>query len=503
MRDDWIECKLDEACGVHDNLRKPINSKERTKRIEGKSESELYPYFGATGKVGLIDDYLTDGEYVLIGEDGAPFFDYSKNVAYLINGKTWVNNHAHVLLSHFNNKFLLFCLNQFNFHGYVSGTTRLKLTQTSLKKLPIPLAPLPEQRAIVAKIEQLFSDLDNGISNLKSAKEKLTIYRQAVLKKAFEGELTKEWRAKQTDLPTASELLEQIKKERQRHQDQKLKEWQKDIKEWEKNGKDGRKPAKTKKLKNFKLLTGSGTNELPNLSHIAFWIPFGLLFSDSPQNGLYKPSTDYGRGTNIIRIDDFYDGILIRLHGFKQVDLKPDEIDKYRLIEGQVLINRVNSIEYLGKCGLVRGLTSSTVFESNVMKVSLAKESVVPQYISHYLSSHLGARELKRNAKHAVNQASINQTDVSLTSVPICSLAEQTQIVQEIESRLSVCDKLGESIDTSLKQAEALRQSILKKAFEGNLLTAAELTACRKEPDWEPADKLLERIFEEKKNDKV
>ena len=137
MREDWIEIELKDACGIHDNLRKPINSSERNKRIQGKQKSELYPYYGATGQVGYIDDYLTDGEYVLIGEDGAPFLDYTKNVAYLINGKTWVNNHAHILRSYFNNRFLLYYLNTVNFNGFVSGTTRLKLTQASLKKIPI------------------------------------------------------------------------------------------------------------------------------------------------------------------------------------------------------------------------------------------------------------------------------------------------------------------------------------------------------------------------------
>ena len=194
-REDWIIRDLIDVCTIHDNLRKPINSKTRQERIIGKKQSELYPYYGATGQVGYIDDYLTDGEYVLVGEDGAPFLDYKKNTAYLIDGKTWVNNHAHILCSNFNNIFLLHFLNQFNFKEYVSGTTRLKLTQGSMKKIPIQIAPLPEQRAIVAKIEQLFSDLDNGIASLKTAQNQLKVYRQAVLKKAFEGELTKEWRA--------------------------------------------------------------------------------------------------------------------------------------------------------------------------------------------------------------------------------------------------------------------------------------------------------------------
>src|SRR5688572_21297788 len=93
----WKSTTLNEVVDVLDNLRKPINSEERQKRISGKQQKELYPYYGATGQVGWIDEYLTDGEFILVGEDGAPFLELNKNKAYKIQGKTWVNNHAHIL----------------------------------------------------------------------------------------------------------------------------------------------------------------------------------------------------------------------------------------------------------------------------------------------------------------------------------------------------------------------------------------------------------------------
>ena len=89
--------KLGDVAEILDSFRKPINSTERAKKIQGKSESELYPYYGATGQVGLIDEYLTDGEYVLVGEDGAPFLEPFKPKSYIITGKTWVNYHAHII----------------------------------------------------------------------------------------------------------------------------------------------------------------------------------------------------------------------------------------------------------------------------------------------------------------------------------------------------------------------------------------------------------------------
>ena len=92
----WNYVPLTETADICDTLRKPINSKERAGRIAGKTQAELYPYYGATGQVGYIDDYLIDDEYVLLGEDGAPFLDAFANKAYIISGKAWVNNHAHI-----------------------------------------------------------------------------------------------------------------------------------------------------------------------------------------------------------------------------------------------------------------------------------------------------------------------------------------------------------------------------------------------------------------------
>ena len=185
MSNNWNVVPFTEAVDICDTLRKPINSSERASRIKGKEQSELYPYYGATGQVGFIDDYITDGEYVLLGEDGAPFLDAFSNKAYIISGKTWVNNHAHVLRSKTNNKFLCYYLNSFNYKGYVSGTTRLKLTQAEMKRIPVPVPPLSEQERIVARIEELFSQLDAGVETLKKTKAQLSVYRQAVLKEAF------------------------------------------------------------------------------------------------------------------------------------------------------------------------------------------------------------------------------------------------------------------------------------------------------------------------------
>lgn len=187
----WKQFKLDEIVDILDNRRIPVSSEIRAKRIGD------IPYYGATGQTGTIDDFIFDEELVLVGEDGAPFFDIKKNVAYIINGKSWVNNHAHVLRAkdtRTNNRFVFYFLNQFNFNGFVSGTTRLKLNQSSLKSIPISLPPLPEQERIVAKLDSIFSHLETAKQGLEKIPVLLKEFRQAVLTQAVTGKLTEEWR---------------------------------------------------------------------------------------------------------------------------------------------------------------------------------------------------------------------------------------------------------------------------------------------------------------------
>ena len=181
----WVETTLSDVAEIYDSERKPVNSSEREKRISGKEKSELYPYYGATGQVGYIDNYIFNDEFVLLGEDGAPFLEFLAKKAFIVRGKFWVNNHAHILKSKTSNKFLCFFLNQFDYHNFVTGTTRYKLTQSDMCKIPIPLPPLAEQERIVAKIEELFAGIDAGVENLKSVKNQIALYRQSVLKSAF------------------------------------------------------------------------------------------------------------------------------------------------------------------------------------------------------------------------------------------------------------------------------------------------------------------------------
>lgn len=414
----WAIEELHKITQILDKYRKPINASERLKRIEGKNQKELFPYYGATGIIGFIDDYLIDGEYVLLGEDAAPFLDPTKDVAYLIKGKSWVNNHAHILLSDFNNKFLLHYLNHFNYKGFVSGTTRLKLTQTSLKKIPVLVPPLPEQHRIVAKIEELFSSLDKGIESLKTAQAQLKVYRQAVLKWAFEGKFTNK-DVKEGELP---------------------KGW-----EW-------------KVVKNI---------------------------ASNIQYGYTESSSNIPIGPKFLRITDIQNN-RVNWNTVPYCKIDKDNIDKYLLEDGDLVFARTGAT--VGKSFLIKGNIPKSVYASYLIRLRFPKD-ILDSYVWYYFQSPFYWNQIL-DKQVGTGQPNVNGTKLGNIKIIIPPFSEQQHIVSEIESRLSVCDKIEESISASLQQAEALRQSILKKAFEGKLV--------EQNPNDEPASALLERIKAER-----
>jgi len=152
---------FEEEVSIFDYVRKPINREERQTRIH--NAKQLFPYYGSTGLAGYIDDYLLEGEYVLLGEDAAPFLDKNAPKAYIVSGQFWVNNHAHILQSKTNNKFLMYYLNWYDYSKIVSGTTRLKLSQSQMKTIKFPSFPESIKEKIVNDIAVSFSIIDKII----------------------------------------------------------------------------------------------------------------------------------------------------------------------------------------------------------------------------------------------------------------------------------------------------------------------------------------------------
>lgn len=190
-------------------------------------------------------------------------------------------------------------------------------------------------------------------------------------------------------------------------------------------------------------------------------VQLGELITDGPQNGLYKHSSLYGEGTPILRIDSFYDGRVKNLQGLKRVSITQEEVHKYRLHEKDIVINRVNSVEYIGKSALIPLLLEDTVFESNMMRFSIDCKRCLPKYLIEFLQTACSKTQILAKAKHAINQSSINQQDVRSIALPIPPIDAQSEFAKQVEG---VCSIQSQQVD-ALKQAEATFQALLAHCF--------------------------------------
>ncbi len=412
QKKEWGVRPLSEVVRICDSLRKPVNNTERQNRIANKSVDMLFPYFGATGQVGFIDDYIIDGEYVLLGEDGAPFLDGFATKAYIINGKAWVNNHAHILKSNYNNKFLCYYLNNFNYKEYVSGTTRLKLTQASMMKIPIPVPPLTEQERIVAKIEELFSELDSAVTELKTVKGKLQVYRQAVLKEAFEG-----------------------------------------------------KKSKNKQIGNI-IFHDISSRELTKLKPL----PSGWKYVYLSDLGNLARGKSKHRPRNDARL--FEDG---KYPFFQTGDVKSAQKElikcekkygDFGLAQSKLWPKGTLCITIAANIAETSFLGVDACFPDSIVGFTPNEQITNKEYIRWFIE--ISKDELWAFAP-ATAQKNINLSTLENLIVPYCSLEEQYEIVQYIEEKMSIYSNITQAVDSTLSKTAALRQSILKQAFEGKL----------------------------------
>ncbi|WP_458400103.1 restriction endonuclease subunit S [Mailhella sp.] len=383
-----------------DKFRKPINSTERANR-EGP-----IPYYGATGQVGWIDDYLTDEHLVLVGEDGAPFLDVIKNKAYIIEGKAWVNNHAHILRSFWDktgNVYLMHYLNSFNYTGYVNGTTRLKLTQASLNTIPIPLPPLDEQERIVTRIESLFAKLDEAKEKAETVLDSYETRKAAILHKAFTGELTAKWR--------------------------------------------GERGIEKESWKSCILLS---------------------VLKEKPRNGYSPKPVEYETNVKSMTLSATTSGFF-RPEFFKYIDEEIPEDSHLWLKYGDILIQRANSLEKVGTSAIYTGGNHEFIYPDLIMKLQV-KEGYDTSFIANLLKTQEVLSYFRANATGtAGNMPKINQQTVSNTPITVPTLPEQQEITRILDSLLEKEQQSKEVAETVLEQIDLMKKAILAKAFRGEL----------------------------------
>ena len=361
--------------------------------ISGKNQKAVtnsngkYPIYGSGGRMGYADEYLCPPGTTIIGRKG------TINSPIYVDEYFWNVDTAFGLVpgKELHPKYLYYFCISFNFKKLDKSTTIPSLAKSDLLNIEMPVPPISEQERIVARIEELFSQLDSGVETLKKIKEQLTVYRQAVL----------------------SDLYPVMTKEN------------------------------TVRLDNIAQITGGITKGRDLACYDTIELPY-------------------------LRVANVQDGFL-DLSEMKTIELKTDEKEKYLLAAGDVLYTEGGDRDKLGRGTVWNDEIPNCIHQNHVFKARIDKGRALPQYVAYWSMSRYARNYFYSHARQSVNLASINKSILSALSLPLPDIAVQADIVDIIDTKMSICADIEKTIDVAIQQAEAMRQSILKKAFEGEI----------------------------------
>jgi type I restriction enzyme S subunit len=402
------------------------------------------------------EEFLVKKGDILIGMDGDFKVARWKGENALLNQRVC---RVIPISKHYNKKFLFFCLQPFldAIHSETSSVTVKHISSKTIEEIPLPLPPLYEQDEIVFKLEELFSDLDKAIDTLTLIQKQLKTYRQAVLKWAFEGKLTAQWRStNQTSIETSINEIQKMREHvgiKSKYSEIRIKDYSRLLPI----------PNEWKWLRNEELIyyVTSGSRD---------WKKYYST------NGSYFIRTQ-NINTNKL---DLSDAAYVNL---------PDKVEgKRSLVEKGDLLMTITGAN-VGKVAYVEhSIPEAYVSQSLALMKYLDKRMV--KYLWYYFQSRDFGQGLINGLVYGMGRPVLSLENMKEVPVAFCSPEEQNEIVKAIDSRFSVVEKMEETINRSVNQNEILRQSILKKAFEGKLVQSNQENAHVKE--------LLEKIKKER-----
>lgn len=358
---------------------------------------------------------------------------------------------------------------------YEGDRPRVKFEQ--LGKFSLSLPPLAEQTRIVAKLEELLSDLDVGVAELKAAQAKLARYRQSLLKAAVSGELTAAWRRDHPATETGAELLTRILRERRTRWEQQQRE---------RYAAQGKLLPKSRQHKYPEPVAPDITG-LPELSQGWVWASIAQL-SVAQRYGTSAKTSENDAGVPVLRMGNIQDGDL-DLRNLKYLPVDHEEFPDLFLDDGDLLFNRTNSPELVGKTAVYRSQVSPCSYASYLIAVKLS-DNYVPELASAYINSVYGRHWVKSVVVQQVGQANVNGTKLAALAIPLPPISEQREIMTALQAQLTTVQDQQSAITHALALSAAQRQNLLRAAFAGELVA--------QDPRDEPASALLARIRAER-----
>ena len=355
-----------------------------------------YTVYGANGEIGQYDEYNHEEPEVLMACRGATCGTINVSKPF-----SWINGNAMVIHPNgtvpLRKDYLKYYLMSVSKDSIISGTAQPQITRQNLKDFQIVICDLDDQQKIVSQIEESLSQLNNAVETLNKTKQQLEIYRQAVLKEAFDGILTNSGKAKE------------------------------DI------------------LKNYIEKPKYGTSK--KCSYL----------DDDTYKPVYRIPNINTKTARIVHTD------------IKYAHFEKKELETIRLQNNDLLIIRSNgSVSLVGRVALVTDDDTQGTFAGYLMRLRIINQQMLfPKYLLWYLQSKSAREYIESKAKSTSGVNNINSEEISNLTIPYYNLQSQKAIVEAIESRISIFDSIQQVVTTSLQRAEALRQSVLKQAFEG------------------------------------
>lgn len=463
MPPNWVRGQLGETLPI--SYGKALRSTER-------SDNGTIPVYGSNGVVGYHNDALTKGPTIVVGRKGAAgSIHYSSTPCWVIDTAYFSEKDVVVDL-----KFASFLLQALRLNSLDRSTAIPSLSRDDYSAVDVPIPPRDEQLRIVAKVEELFSDLDAGVAALERARANLKRYRAAVLKAAVEGKLTEQWRKEHPDVEPASKLLERILAERRR-------KWEET--QLAKYATVGKTPPNGWKDKYPEPAT-LDTTGLFDLPRGWTWVTLDALTEivGGLTKGQKRRPHEKMRHVTYLRVANVQRGYL-DLSEMKTIEATEAEITELKLKVGDVLFNEGGDRDKLGRGWIWNGEVDECVHQNHVFRARPVLENIQSKFISFH-GNMFGKSWFLKHGKQSVNLASINMTVLRQFPVPLPPLMEQVEIVKEADDRLSVIDKATADLQLGLQRAAVLRQAILKRAFDGKLVP--------QDQNDEPASLMLERI---------
>jgi type I restriction enzyme, S subunit len=365
------------------------------------------------------------------------------------------------------------------------GTTVHSIEIRSLKELLVPVPPPTEQRRIVMKVEELFSELDKGVESLKTARERLKAYRQAVLKHAFEGKLTADWRKQYPgNIDTACDILVRINSNRRSFYADELKKW------------TSGKASKPKSVGEAEAVTADELAKLTVLPAEWRWVHWSDVisfengafrrgpFGSTLKKEIFVKQSDYKVYEQYCPINDdcSYERYYISEDLFRELEGFSVRAGDFLISCSGVTLGRITQVPRVHKKGVIN---------QALLRVRINDDFYDLAFFKHLFRSSYFQRKVFDNSTGTAIPNVKGVNELKAIPVPLCSIEEQREIVRKIEMMFSFLDRFEVEIDLNLKKSDALRQAILKSAFSGKLVA--------QDFKDEPASVLLERIRAKRK----